>query len=783
MLKFPSLNVFWSFLFLLLLRSETAVGQNASSAPDEPSESKASQHLQKLEKELQFIAYESVLWNRAPYFRDEEPEIEREWKKFEELREKDWEISELSRLCLSENPRIVTLALIGLLAKETQAVIPPCIGLLENTDDAIPAFNHHVGMPPGTEPSYAVKRLSVNHLAIAILGQIDDKFLVYSPLRTMEPMPKTPIRLRFDLNEWWKQRKENRDWLAWYDYLYMRAHQGSSYRPPEAEKDFQRLRKTVNALPPMTRAWTLLQLNSAMVDIKNAPGYRFITLAERIDAAKQIGPEALLNFIRTGQRLGINDPDEPYDSEKQPMVVAYFRNFIDHHAASIFAETHGDALFDLEIYRVAVAVKPSLLDKYLDLVTASPDSSGDDIGTAMAMLASLGDSDKIDTAIDCLYSQPDEQYGGTAFLTFLHELVRLSPANWQGIVKAFVADIRFEDVQPNVVYETIVSIEKLLGEKLAIDQRVSREYGDLMRDFLRVHFELPAFDIPALRGADLKLDKPIWSLEVEGQLVSCGNNFVLSPDGKELAGVFGHFEERAHVFDTTNGKMKLVGDKLDHPCYNVCYSGDGRLQVSDSTVLHSPTGSFSVEFMNDRVPLLRCYSAQKELWGRPYRRRFPATAAISPDGKWIICNDGFTKDIDVVDAADGRNVYKLVGHSSTPLLICVANDSRRLISLGEDNRVIIWDLLSGILQKKYRSSNPYAQALCLSNDGTQFYLASPNNQLIGYSVNDGSPQFKIVSDHQSFCAVTPSIDGTRLYTVRGFSSQPNLVECWELPQP
>ncbi|MBL9172646.1 MAG: WD40 repeat domain-containing protein, partial [Verrucomicrobiales bacterium] len=105
-------------------------------------------------------------------------------------------------------------------------------------------------------------------------------------------------------------------------------------------------------------------------------------------------------------------------------------------------------------------------------------------------------------------------------------------------------------------------------------------------------------------------------------------------------------------------------------------------------------------FLSDRNPTNRNWSVRcldpatgRPLWEAELGMRDPVTAmALSPDDRFIAAGTGWEEAvIHVWDAATGRLVTRLKGHSSSVSELTFSRDGRRLASASADQTIRIWD--------------------------------------------------------------------------------------------
>ncbi len=226
-------------------------------------------------------------------------------------------VANLKTLSSHADADIRALAMLGLVAKETPEIVPVCIRLMNDRAETIPAYVERNTRSPGDRQIYTEPQ-TVGDIARKILEMVN------CPLRYHDP---TAVSFKPKAAAWWASRRDNPDWLSWYQFLYMRASQGSIPPPPEAKTAIQRLRKRIDALPPATRSWTLLYLSDDVFLSRGRWENYFATEEEMISAVQDLGAEALIEFLRSGKRLGLREPSLDEGRRGRRFIVTYAPHF------------------------------------------------------------------------------------------------------------------------------------------------------------------------------------------------------------------------------------------------------------------------------------------------------------------------------------------------------------------------------------------------------------------------------------------------------------------------
>jgi len=134
----------------------------------------------------------------------------------------------------------------------------------------------------------------------------------------------------------------------------------------------------------------------------------------------------------------------------------------------------------------------------------------------------------------------------------------------------------------------------------------------------------------------------------------------------------------------------------------------------------------------------------QELWRTETQRDYGLTAlAVSPDGQVLASGSGFEDPtIRVWDAATGRLLVRLDGHTGWVAELAFTKDGRRLISAATDQTIRFWDTGTWTETKVLRGHTDEVQAIALSESAQLVASASKDGYLMlwkedGRSASDG----------------------------------------------
>ncbi len=351
-------------------------------------------------------------------------------------------------------------------------------------------------------------------------------------------------------------------------------------------------------------------------------------------------------------------------------------------------------------------------------------------------------------------------------------------------------------------------VEKLGGEQLIGDGYRDEEDADTTRNELRKLFQIEIVARKMLEQPEKFLTGPEWIAEL-GEM---GQSLALSPDGKLLAIGMAESEQGIRVLSTENGterrRLQLAGRRVsvvftDSDQKLICapsYHGKSVLvwpgeQGKTATHVLQTNGAIIPARTNERIAVIDSRSlawlkfpSGTVVWKQEYRNRSPYILAISPDTAWMATNDGWSKEIRLIDTTNGNQRFSLVGHASAPPKLSFSNDSSLLVSVAHDNRVFIWSVSDGKAVREYRGDNVRFGPVVFAPDAKCFVARAGYGTLATYTVSDGQPKFGI-RYKGNWREAMPSADGKYLYLMidktgsRGSrrNAWMTRIECWKLP--
>jgi WD40 repeat protein len=156
------------------------------------------------------------------------------------------------------------------------------------------------------------------------------------------------------------------------------------------------------------------------------------------------------------------------------------------------------------------------------------------------------------------------------------------------------------------------------------------------------------------------------------------------------------------------------------------------------------------------------------------RRRFAmphemVPAAVSPDGKYVACMAGYTRDgeLRLYDLQTGAAVNRMAGHGRPVGSLAFSPDGKRLVTASAESQARIWEAATGKLLKDLPTS---AEGVAWSHDG-RVIATSANGSLCLWNAANAKKLREFLPTANDYKAVGLP-DGQGITRVVGFSVKP-----------
>ncbi len=746
--------------------------------------------LRSIRSRLPFMSTHDFLYRREP--RDatrDKKQVAAAFRVLMELESSKLRVTDLVRQTSHRDPEIRALALLGLVAQESREVIPSCIRLVNDSGLALPlqrdprsAFQPDARV--ATEPQ------KVGQIARGILKMVKCRV---SFINSQAPEGELRQVNTVEIAKWWADRKDNPDWLTWYEFLYLRASQGSSPLPKSAGVRIARFRKQIDTLPTQTRAWLLLYLADDIYSIDGEWHDDFASMQEMLDAAKGLGSGRLISFLKDGQRRGLRNPGLEESRQGQRFVIK--------NAIHLFRKKDAPALLELKQFTAAADADPTTVRRAVDAGMRHFTSKYQswDRGRLMAALAVHGDGADRKAAATWFYNELSSDRGSSAQSVFIGALQYRRPENWREIIRPIVAHSHFDRLKPLDVVSLALLVQRL-GDVSLLKRPIYGDDSILLGNELRRLFKIPFVESKTLTIPKVVLPVPVWSRNLATQ----AHSLAVSNDGKMMAIGMDESKPAVHVVDARNGQLLHSFNEPSGRYFRVEFVSSQKLAFAPSsnnltgnlltwTVGEATHRAVVINRERDHVKNTRPQIIPSRRDGRlalldteslgwfensttawRYKKRTVAfnVFEVSPDASWIAINDGVRHQIELIATQDGRVRHALEGLSTMPARACFSPDSKRLIAVGQDNRLILWNTETGKEVTRYLGKHARFGPVDFNIDGSSFFAAAGYGHVGCFSTTDGSPQFAFpfrVKDTQfnanGVLSVVPSPDGRHLFAL------------------
>jgi WD40 repeat protein len=190
-----------------------------------------------------------------------------------------------------------------------------------------------------------------------------------------------------------------------------------------------------------------------------------------------------------------------------------------------------------------------------------------------------------------------------------------------------------------------------------------------------------------------------WSKGKVIRRFDCNRPFVLSPDGKMLAGR--NVNNSICLFETATGRqLRALGPNIDG-LGQIAFTPDGRCVVAPRPPKTKTArgnwvweGYSLWEIATWRERLL--LENQSTSFSRENQSTSFRAATVSPDGRLLAGEVDWSGEVQLWDLASGKRLTPLQGHESGVWSLAFAGDSKALVSGGYDTTLLIWDVSSRV---------------------------------------------------------------------------------------
>lgn len=136
---------------------------------------------------------------------------------------------------------------------------------------------------------------------------------------------------------------------------------------------------------------------------------------------------------------------------------------------------------------------------------------------------------------------------------------------------------------------------------------------------------------------------------------------------------------------------------------------------------------------------------------------------VSPDGRWVALSTGFK--VRLFDASSGEEMQmdNSRGHRGWVRDLCFSHDGHMIASVGEDKKIILWDVESRTVSKRMDAHSAGIYCVDFSHDDTRLVTGSADVTICQWSVETGKLIGKPLVGHQGLIkSVHYSNDDSRI---------------------
>ncbi len=213
-----------------------------------------------------------------------------------------------------------------------------------------------------------------------------------------------------------------------------------------------------------------------------------------------------------------------------------------------------------------------------------------------------------------------------------------------------------------------------------------------------------------------------------------------SQDGSKLVIYAGSSPELGDAVWVVNVSSSQIESRHPTVCSDTYHHGAAQLSPDNRRLYLARSDARNSRYSIQCLDL----TTGQELWQTETQRDYGLTTlAVSPDGRVLASGSGFEDStIRVWDAATGRLLVRLDGHTGWVVNVAFTKDGRRLISSASDQTIRFWDTGTWTETKVLRGHTDEVYAVALSETAQLVASASKNGELMlwredGKSASDG----------------------------------------------
>ncbi len=249
---------------------------------------------ERLAGQFQFFCGGDFLYDRPPVDCVPADMLPKYQKLLDEVTAPQQETPALLALLKHKDPRVRTLAIAALYAKEDPKVLPGLVEMIGDAAATLPEPQPFEGLDLERNKLPPLEERKVGRLAKAIVESYMEHAGVFDGISTPDEAP--------GFDTYWAARRGREFCGSWYKVQLDRATQGIFPTPEARVKRVRAVWERIDRLPKLDRAWTLFWLRNYAGVIDVIPSDD-----ELIAAGNDLGPDRLVAMLR--RQIPRDDPD------------------------------------------------------------------------------------------------------------------------------------------------------------------------------------------------------------------------------------------------------------------------------------------------------------------------------------------------------------------------------------------------------------------------------------------------------------------------------------------